>query len=373
MVRVPRGHAGPERRCATARSSRGPGRGCRSACAPCARAARSSVPRPPDAAQEPRPGPLLAFVEAYAAAFRTVRPAARAPPAFRGCCMRARSTRRVLLPFNWFRKKQAADEEQAAAPASPLHSPTPRPVDGPRPPAEAGDRAQQRRRRGSRGGRGRKKHGRGAAPPQAEKKPEKKAPEKEQGRRKPSASRLRRRAGSTPSRRRAQPRRAPPPAREARAHGLGRRRRAARRGARGRRRRRGLPRAARAPLDRREHLQGRRRQRAARHGGRVRRDRPREERLPLRRRDRRPELEGTRRTAADPGPDQPRPGGPRPGGQGPDEDEGRAAHDRDLAPRPLRRLRPVRRGHRRLAPARATTSATASATSSRSSRRRRAA
>ena len=88
-------------------------------------------------------------------------------------------------------------------------------------------------------------------------------------------------------------------------------------------------------------------------GGRVRRDRPREERLPLRRRDRRPRARGP--PAARPPdhrPDQPRRGGPRPGGQGSDEDEGRAADDRDLAPRPLRRLRPARRGPRRLAPAR---------------------
>ena len=88
------------------------------------------------------------------------------------------------------------------------------------------------------------------------------------------------------------------------------------------------------------------------HGGRVRRDRPREERLPLRRRDRRPRARGPQGRAQDPGPDPARPDDPRPGGQGPDEDEGRAAHDRDLAARPLRRLRPARRRARRLAPAR---------------------
>ena len=38
--------------------------------------------------------------------------------------------------------------------------------------------------------------------------------------------------------------------------------------------------------------------------------------------------------------------------EGPDEDEGRAADDRDLAARPVPRLRPERRGPRRLAPAR---------------------
>ena len=55
---------------------------------------------------------------------------------------------------------------------------------------------------------------------------------------------------------------------------------------------------------------------------------------------------------AHPGPAQPRRAHPRAGGQGPDEVEGRAAHDGDLAARPLRRLRPERRGPRRLAPAR---------------------
>ena len=109
-----------------------------------------------------------------------------------------------------------------------------------------------------------------------------------------------------------------------------------------------------APLDRRQHLQGRRRQRASGHGGGVRRDRPREERLPLRRRDRRPGARGQAPARPpDHRPDQPRRGGARPGGQGPDEDEGRPPDDRDLAARPLRRLRPERgHGPRRLAPAR---------------------
>ena len=49
-----------------------------------------------------------------------------------------------------------------------------------------------------------------------------------------------------------------------------------------------LLRAARQPLDRRQHLQGRRRQRPARARGGVRRHRPRQERLPARRRDRAP-------------------------------------------------------------------------------------
>ena len=50
---------------------------------------------------------------------------------------------------------------------------------------------------------------------------------------------------------------------------------------------------------------------------------------------------------------------PRPGGQGPDEDEGRAAHDRDLAARPLRRLRPARRRASASRAGSRTTSATA--------------
>ena len=53
-----------------------------------------------------------------------------------------------------------------------------------------------------------------------------------------------------------------------------------------------------------------------------------------------PELEGKRPRAAHPGLIQPRPGGARPGRQGPDEDEGGAADDGDLAAGPLRRLRP---------------------------------
>ena len=158
--------------------------------------------------------------------------------------------------------------------------------------------------------------------------------------------------------RRAQP--APPRAAEARAAAEGearaadlrRRRRAARRDPRGRPRRRGLPRAARAPLDRRQHLPRHGRQRPARDGGRVRRDRPREERLPLRRRDRRARARGQAARQEDHRPDRPRPADHGAGGQGPDEDEGRAADDRDLAPRPLPRLRPAGRGARRLAPAR---------------------
>ena len=65
-----------------------------------------------------------------------------------------------------------------------------------------------------------------------------------------------------------------------------------------------------------------------------------------------PELEGRKGAQEDPGSDQARPDRARPGGEGSDEVEGRAADDRDLAARPLPRLRPERRGLRRLAPAR---------------------
>ena len=88
------------------------------------------------------------------------------------------------------------------------------------------------------------------------------------------------------------------------------------------------------------------------HGGRVRRDRPREERLPLRRRDRRARARGQAARQEDPGSDPARPAAARAGGEGPDEDEGRAADDGDLAARPLPRLRAERRRPRRLAPAR---------------------
>ena len=136
---------------------------------------------------------------------------------------------------------------------------------------------------------------------------------------------------------------------QARAADLGRRGREARRRARGRPGRRGLSRAARAPFDRRQHLPRRRRQRPAGDGGRVRRDRAREERVPLRRRDRRPRARGPQERPQDPGSDPEGPDGARPGGQGPDEDEGRAPHDRGLARRPLRRLCPAQRGPGRLA------------------------
>jgi ribonuclease G len=119
--------------------------------------------------------------------------------------MRARSTRRDLLPFNWFRRKKQSDEEQAAAPVEPAPKPDPRPVDG-QPAGEAGDQ-RQRRRRGSRGGRGRTRK---PAEAQAEKKPDKKPAEKEKApERKPAAQKGRKQS----TRRRAQPRRAPlPPA-----------------------------------------------------------------------------------------------------------------------------------------------------------------
>ena len=139
---------------------------------------------------------------------------------------------------------------------------------------------------------------------------------------------------------------------EARAPDLGRRRRAACRAARGRPRRRGLPRAAGAALDRRQHLPRHRRQRPPGDGVRVRRDRPRAERLPVRRRDRRPRARGQAPRQEDHRPDPARAADPRPGGQGSDEDEGRPADDGDLAAGPLPRLRPERRGPRRLPAAR---------------------
>src|SRR3954465_15160578 len=98
--------------------------------------------------------------------------------------MRARSTRRDLLPFNWFRKKQS-DEEQVAAPVEPAPKPDTRPVDG-QPAGEAGDQ-RQRRRGGARGGPGPPRK-RGEA--KAEKKPEKKSPDKDKAdkpERKPAA------------------------------------------------------------------------------------------------------------------------------------------------------------------------------------------
>ncbi len=105
-------------------------------------------------------------------------------------------------------------------------------------------------------------------------------------------------------------------------------------------------------LGRRQRLQGGRRQRPPGHGGVVRRHRPPAQRLPLRRRDRRPRAGGQAPRKAHPGADLPRRGGARPGRQGPDGHEGRAAHDRDLAARPLPRLHAVRRRNRRLAQAR---------------------
>ena len=207
------------------------------------------------------------------------------------------------------------------------------------------DAAPKKRRRGTRGGRNRKKRRPRRRRRGATAVAEKPAPQRAEG----AGAQARTHAARA---RRTPPKRAPlPKAKRELAH-LGRRGREARRRARGRQGRRGLPRAARAPLDRRQHLPRRRRQRPAGHGGRVRRDRPREERLPLRRRDRRPRARGPQGRPQDPGPDPARREDPRPGGQGPDEDEGRAAHDRDLAARPLRRLRPARRGARRLAPAR---------------------
>ena len=124
-------------------------------------------------------------------------------------------------------------------------------------------------------------------------------------------------------------------------------------------RRRALPRAPRSALDRRQHLQGPRRQRARRPRGRVRRHRAREERLPARRRDRAAGRRGAaprpRRRTRQPSDHrhaQARPGDRRPGRQGPAEDQGRAPVDGPDDRRALHGLRAVRRGRRRLAPAR---------------------
>ena len=83
-------------------------------------------------------------------------------------------------------------------------------------------------------------------------------------------------------------------------------------------------------------------------GGRVRRDWPGEERISLRRRDRHAGARGPQASTEDPGPPEPRRGAPRAGRQGSDEVEGRAADDRDLAARPLRRVCAQRRRLRRL-------------------------
>ena len=344
LVRVPRDDARASRPSGTSRSSRGPGPAWRSVSAPSAPAGPSSGPP----SKQPEK-PLIPWGKAYAKAFPNqqrrapvLREAARALLTGEIVChcrfSDARSRRirrrsrapRNVPKLNTANRRDArrTGEHRRTIEHHPTEEAPPRHAWRAQPQEEHG-----RRRRRDRGSRSRLRHDR---PPS----------------RRPSRGRR--------SARRARP--PDPPAHaaeagaaaegEARAARLRRRGREARRRARGRPGRRGLPRAARAPVDRRQHLPRRRRQRPAGHGGRVRRDRPREERLPLRRRDRRPRARRPQGRPQDPGPDPARRERPRPGRQGPDEDEGRAAHDRDLAARPLRRLRPARRRARRLAPAR---------------------
>ena len=141
-----------------------------------------------------------------------------------------------------------------------------------------------------------------AAPPKAKPaaKPRKKAGRRE-GRRRGAEARAQARACPQACSRRARP-----AGRLQGDPGLRRGARADRGGARGRQGRRGLPGPPVAPLDRREHLQGRRRQRPSGDGGVVRRRRPRPQRLPLRGRDRRPRAGGKAPRQADPGADLPR-------------------------------------------------------------------
>ena len=224
---------------------------------------------------------------------RSARPAPGVP------CARARyNEERHYLPwFRWKNKKTSRRRRQAPDGGTlprlsrrPSRARQRAAADG------AGEALKNKRRRGSRGGRGRKKRPAGRAVRAAEA-----AAETDPQRSRPAR---RRSAASGPSGRRPAPPAggAPTPSSaaaagaaagcQARAADLGRHRRAARRGDRGRSRRRGLPRAARAALDRREHLPRCRRQRPARDGGGVRRDRAREERIPLRRRDRRARARG---------------------------------------------------------------------------------
>ena len=240
--------------------------------------------------------------------------------------------------LQWFRRKAAAAQEapQEAAPPAPAED------DAPSSGADAEQK--RRRRRGNRGGRGRKKPGQAAKTEAAAEAPARSGPEKRDrgGRTRGGDAKAKRRKPA--------PRRSSGGSRAALAGvkkeilvsvGVGETRVAA---PRGRQRQRGLHGAARPPLDRRERLQGHRRQRAARHGGVVRRHRPGQERLPLRGRDRRPRARGQAPRPPDPGADLARREGARPGGQGPDGHQGRPAHDRDLAARPLPRLHTVRRG-----------------------------
>jgi ribonuclease G len=120
--------------------------------------------------------------------------------------MRARSRRRDLLPFDWFRRKKSKDEKEPEQP--PAAREPDQPVAGAAPPGREAQQDRTRRQRGSRGGRSRSRKPADARPA-VEAKQESKPEKREEQERKPAAKSRR-----TPStRRRAAPRRAPlPPA-----------------------------------------------------------------------------------------------------------------------------------------------------------------
>jgi hypothetical protein len=188
------------------------------------------------------------------------------------------------LPWFRFRKKKSSDDQTADVPeleAKPeLTDPAADAAD-----SESTDPTKPKRRRGSRGGRGRKK----PAPPQRAAAPERKEKaEPKQPQRRELSQRRSAAATSRPAAAVSRQRRAPLPAAKREllvSVDVGERRVAILEDGQVAE---VYPRAAGAPLDRRQHLPRPRRQRPARDGGRVRRDRPREERLPLRRRDRQP-------------------------------------------------------------------------------------
>src|SRR5262245_54239941 len=116
--------------------------------------------------------------------------------------MRARSRRRTLLPFPWFRRKKSTDEKHPEQPEAAPEAD--RPVAAVEAPEAQSERP--RRRRGSRGGRGRsRKPAETAQQTKQEKRPQK----TDEPERKPAAQKSRRNT----TRRRSAPRRAPlPPA-----------------------------------------------------------------------------------------------------------------------------------------------------------------
>ena len=336
----------------TGRSSRGPGRGSRNGCAlfgPGARGCGLRLPERPSRRELPGCcfGAGLSMTVVFNITQRDARRRRRRPLA------RARQTRRFTLwhdvGFALGRSKSRGCGAGAAARRKRhrlrLRRTRPRRTRGR---AEA---AKKKRRRGSRGGRGRKKPGATArrrsrrptrpSPRGAAQRPR---PAAEAERAQPARAAAERKSARSEQRRRTPTQRAPLPAAKRElliSVDVGEQRVAILED----------DRVAEVYLERPERrsiagniylgvvdnvLPG--------HGGGVRRDRPREERLPLRRRDRRPRARGPEGRAEDPGPDQARRDRPRPGRQGPDEVEGRAADDRDLAPRPLPRVRPERRG-----------------------------